>query len=110
MGLDLTLLTSEEGPCPEANILGQAGPHELGGQEPPRCPRTRMRKAMNSKEQLMAKSRRNQRQRRTRGHITEDGGPEKRNGDHGERGWKSPTERRDRRTVGQGEWKNLNPG
>ena len=37
-------------------------------------------------EQLMAKRRRNQRPRRTRGHITEDGGLKKRYEDNGERG------------------------
>ena len=32
--LDLTLLKLEAGPCPEANILGKAGPHKLRGQKP----------------------------------------------------------------------------
>ena len=31
VGLDFTLLTAEAGPCPEANVLGQTGPHKLGG-------------------------------------------------------------------------------
>ena len=31
VGLDLTLLTLETGPRPEANILGKAGPHKLRG-------------------------------------------------------------------------------
>ena len=39
---------------------------------------------MKSQEQLTAKRRRNQRSRRSGGHITENEGPEKRNGDHGE--------------------------
>ena len=51
--LDLTLLTLETGPHPEAHILGKAGPHKSGGQKPPRSLCTRMEEAMKSKEQLM---------------------------------------------------------
>ena len=84
MGLDRTLLTAEAEPHPEAHILGQTGPHKLGGQEPPRSTHTRMQETMKRKEQLMTKRRGYQSLRRTRGHITEDGGLEKWNGDYGE--------------------------
>ena len=53
MRLDLTLLTSETGPCPEANIFGKAGPHKSRGQKPPRSLCTGMGVAMKNKEQLM---------------------------------------------------------
>ena len=47
---------------------------------------TRMGETTESKEQLMTDSSGNQRPRRTRGNITEDGGPEKRDGNYGQ-GW-----------------------
>ena len=53
MRLDLTLLTSETGPCPEAHILGKDRPHTSRGQKPPRSSCTQMREAMKIKEQLM---------------------------------------------------------
>ena len=84
MGLDFNLLTVETGFRPKANILGQTRPHELGGQEPPRSMHSRVQETMKSKEQLIAKRGRNQRSRRSGGHITDDRGLEKRNRDHGE--------------------------
>ena len=50
LGLDLTLLKPETGPHPEANILGKARPHKLGGQKPQRSLCTQMGEAMYSKE------------------------------------------------------------
>ena len=49
MRLDFTLLTPETRSSPEDNILGEAGPHKPGGQEPPRSTSTRMRETMENR-------------------------------------------------------------
>ena len=74
MGLDLTLLTAEAGPSPEANVFGLSRPNKLGGHQPPRSMYTRMQDCVERDEQLIAKRRRNQRPQRSEGHITEDQG------------------------------------
>ena len=67
---------------------------------------TRMRDPVKRKEQLMTK-----RLRGSRGHITEDRGPKKRDGDHGEGGtvehglnrWTGELEGRQGGEIGEGE-------
>ena len=84
MGLDFALLTTEPRPQPEANILGQTRPHKPGQQKPPGSRNTRIRDLVKSKEQLVMENYWNQRIGRSGGHITEDGGSDKRNTDNGE--------------------------
>ena len=53
VGLDLTLLALEAGPCPEADVFRKAGPHKSGGQQPPRSSNTRMLELVERHEQLI---------------------------------------------------------
>ena len=72
--LDLTLLTSEAGSGPEADVLREAGPHKFRGQQSPGSTNSRIGEIVERGEQLMAERNGNQRPWRSRGHITVNGG------------------------------------
>ena len=82
--LNLALLTPEAGPPPEADVLCKSGPHESGGQQPPRSTNTRMRELVEGNEHLVVERNQNKRPRGSGGHITVDGGCLEMDGDHRE--------------------------
>ena len=84
MGLYLALLATETRPCPEANILGKPRPHKPGGQKSPGGTNIRVREPVKRQEQLLAENLSDEGSGEAEEHITEDGGPEKRNRDNRE--------------------------